>query len=708
MGEDVFDPIPLTPAHITSLRHQKIANILDNIKTRINEKDNVKSKTLYDAVTSLINGLGADYPIKPPPLKKGAVLRFGFLLKALWAHTDSTLGTSTTKAPALKKLEALLTAILKGIEEHVGGPAAEPAAEPAEAVTTAAVRKIRITANVSTTVSLGKRVGFTLGMVCAALGMSKEVSQEKVVEFLVNMTEDAEGVAWDGVSIALEKAVKTHSSPALCPPTPASQAHNTAKFTTLMASNAEAMGLTAPGVERAARESLLRQACSAAVKQYGHGSSPGVVVEGSTWIVSLEEMLRPTLVNFTKQAYPDSYLASQLLLAQEVLQASDPQLESLKGVIDLALARGQIVTNCDGTLLSHLAGNLLDRVTTVVDVFCTPYQFRNTDVNKLRAVGLPLEPGAAGTLISQLTDGCLVIENKARMRVSCAPRSDLGAQGYLAVEAFKWIANLASAHAQKKDGEKRAFLPRRDEEGRELVSTATTLPYGFLFLKGLAMASVGTLLMHLTPNMRTEMSTGDFLPPPLTESTGTNPFLVPISGRSVIGSGGNAGNGEGKRPREGGDGRGGYRAGNVGREADKGRGMRDVRDDDLSPEGLARRNANRKKRAMRNSGEGTSGSATGAALALGNEEDSIESPWFALRKIFVGKWNSTFTGCAFCGERHDAGRCTSKDAPTTTSQIFDYNCDGRNFVQIQDLLKKHTKAARARMGSRVQVAEVEQ
>jgi len=78
MGEDVFDPIPLTPEHITSLRHQKIANILDNIKTRINEKDNVKSKTLYDAVTSLINGLGADYPIKPPPLKKRRCIEIRF------------------------------------------------------------------------------------------------------------------------------------------------------------------------------------------------------------------------------------------------------------------------------------------------------------------------------------------------------------------------------------------------------------------------------------------------------------------------------------------------------------------------------------------------------------------------------------------------------------------------------------------------------
>ena len=78
----------------------------------------------------------------------------------------------------------------------------------------------------------------------------------------------------------------------------------------------------------------------------------------------------------------------------------------------------------------------------------------------------------------------------------------------------------------------------------------------------------------------------------------------------------------------------------------------------------------------------------------------MESVWFATRKVFLGTWRSSSMGCAYCGKTHARGQCPADDAPSNSSQTSTYNCEGRSFLQIQAMLKKHTtKVERAKVGA---------
>jgi hypothetical protein len=242
--------------------------------------------------------------------------------------------------------------------------------------------------------------------------------------------------------------------------------------------------------------------------------------------------------------------------------------------------------------------------------------------------------------------------------------------------------------------------------GVELPAVVTNLSFAYLFLKGLALLSVGMLPFYISESMRVDLGNGSFLPPPPMTLPWNNPFDdPPTSGASGSGlSSGGGGGGAPKRVRgEEGITAGGQRGydGVV-----KRRDLSNVKDLDLTPEELARRLQNRRVREKLKGRKDSGGRATqrrgagnsergGGVGDEGVNETTVASRWFALRKDFTGKWRTSTMGCPYCGKRHDVGECPDEGAPSRSAQIDKYNLNGKSFFQITAILDKYmTKVSR--------------
>ena len=703
MGTTALAFVLTPPSTIKSQAHIAAYGTLMKIQDAINKNEGFKDPDLFVAVTALINGqVGAHQQIKPEASALKGVRSFGALLKPLSDHVQAILSTSKAKDTVLKDLQTLLSALLKGIEDHLEDEDEETRRKKeALAEGAASARKAVSAARLSNAVSLGAVAKIGLDKICPALGMSKMETQTKTLEFLMKMSPDEEAAAWEAVSVTLAKAM-AEIAPKPHPTAATSQLQNSARNTPLHATNRANLGLIVSEGTRAELEGRIRRASTTVKSVYS--CEAAVQFGGKVPFMSLE-MLKGPLREVAGEGYPLSTPVAQLLATTEVLLASEDQLKILKQEIDNLFMEGQLLVDASGTLVAQLAGNLLDRVVKAgVDPFASPDVFRSYATEKLIAAGLPLEGGAGATLLKQLRQKCIAREDSAIVANARDQRFMLGAQGYLAVAAFKWLINMATAHSEEDDGGSgsaiRVVIPR-SVGGVELPAVVTNLSFAYLFLKGLALLSVGMLPLYISESMRVDLGNGSFLPPPPMTLPWNNPFDdPPTSGASSSGlNSGGGGGGAPKRVRvEEGITAGGQRGYDG---ADKRRDLTHVGDSDLTPDELTKRLGNRRARnrkpkdrkgndgrATQRSGGGNLGRG-GSRGDEGGSETTVASRWFALRKVFMGNWRTSTMGCPYCGMRHGGGECSDGCAPSKSAQVDRYKLDGKSFLQMTATLDKY-------------------